>query len=208
MSAELPSSLNVFVVNDDPAVGHALRGLLGPAGYRVEAFDRPEALLSRLSPGDRGCLVLDLDMPSAKGLALQRSLLELGVTLPSIFVNGRSQLMVVASAMKRSMVDIVSQSAEPDSLLAVVERALKTDAELASKRHARERARERWAELSPREKQVCRLTASGLLNKQISAELRTAESTVQAQRSRALKKLEVGSVVELVRLIALASDDS
>src|SRR5690606_20703515 len=102
--------------------------------------------------------------------------------------------------------DFLPRPSEPASLLAVVERAVVEHAKLTEQRHAAALARARWQTLSPREQQVCRLFAQGLLNKQIAAELGTGESTVQAQRARALAKLGVSSAVEVHRLLARAGE--
>ena len=205
MNRELTS---VFLVDDDPFQLVFLGAILRTAGHRVEAFEQPEALLSRLSIRDRGCAVLDLQMPGLNGLELQRALFEQGVTIPLLFVSGSTDVPTAVAAMKRGAVDFLSKPVEPQELLAAVARALRDDAELAPERAARDLARSRWAELSPREREVCRLFANGLLNKQIAAALGSAVSTVQVQRARALEKLQVSSLPEVVRLISRADDES
>ena len=167
----------------------------------MEAFEQPEALLERLSASDRGCVVLDLQMPGLNGLELQKALGERGVTMPLIFVSGRADVPSAVAAMKRGAVDFLSKPIDPEELLAVVARALQKDAEGTAARAARELALARWAALSQREQEVCRLCARGLLNKQIATEIGTVESTVQAQRARALKKLQISSNAELVYLL-------
>jgi FixJ family two-component response regulator len=195
---------SVFVVDDDPFLRVFLSGVLRAAGYGVHVFDGPEALLERVSPRDRGCLVLDLRMPGMTGLELQQALLERGVALPVIFVSGQADVPVAVTAMKRGALDFLSKPVDPEELCAAVEGALRKDAEQSSHRVAVEGARARWTALSAREQEVCRLYAGGMLNKQIAAELGTTESTAQLQRCRALAKLSVGSVRELLQLMALA----
>lgn len=200
---------HVFVVDDDSVMLLMLLmlgGILRAAGHRAETFSHAEALLERLSDGDRGCVVVDLRMPGLNGLELQQALLGRGVLLPLIFVSGRADVPAAVAAMKGGAVDFLSKPVEPATLCAAVERALRTDAALTATRAACERARARWAELSTREREVCRLFANGLADKQIGAVLGTAPSTVQAQRARALQKLKVGSGAELVRLLALTGD--
>ena len=193
----------VFVVDDDAVTLLMLAGILRAAGHRVETFQQPEALLAALSARDRGCVVVDLRMPGLNGLELQQALVARAVLLPLIFVSGRADVPAAVAAMKGGAVDFLSKPVEPGALCAAVERAQHTDAELAARRADCERARASWAELSPREREVCRLFARGLADKQISGVLGTALSTVQAQRTRALQKLKLGSVVELVRLLSL-----
>ncbi|HEX2570185.1 MAG TPA: response regulator [Polyangia bacterium] len=196
----------VFLVDDDPVMLFLWGGILRSAGYQVEAFDRPEALMERLSPGDRGCAVVDLRMPGLNGLELQRALRARGVTLSLIFVSGSADVQAVVTALKGGAVDFLSKPVDPRELCAVVERALQEDTELTKARACREHARARWAELSPREREVCRLLAKGLLDKQIAAALGTAATTVQAQRTRAFQKLRMGSATELVQLLAQAGE--
>ena len=202
-----PDTAVVFLVDDDPLQLFFLGGIVRTAGWRVETFEQPEALLARIDATDRGCVVLDLQMPGLSGIELQRTLLDRDALLPLIFVSGRAGVPEAVAAMKQGAVDFLSKPVDPDELRAVVERALRTDAEAAREREARVRARACWAELSAREREVCRLFARGLLNKQIAAMLGITESTVQAQRARALQKLRVGSAAELIRLLIQAGDE-
>lgn len=203
MTAEPP---RVFVVDDDPVMLFILSGPLRAAGHHVETFEHPQQLISRVSARDRGCVVLDLRMPALSGLEVQQMLVDRGSTLPLIFVSGRADVPAVVEAMKRGAVDFLTKPIDPGELCAVVARALRRDADVAAALSAREDARERWAALSPRERDVCRLLAMGMLDKQIAAELGTSPVTVQAQRTRALQKLRVGSAIDVTRLLALAGE--
>lgn len=203
-----PSSPRVFLVDDDSVQLLFLGGVLRTAGHHVEAFERPESLLERLGPGDRGCVVLDQEMPVLNGLELQRALFERGVLLPLIFVSGRAGVPAAVTAMKRGALDFLSKPVNPAELCVAVESALRRDAEAAEERSGRAQAKARWAALTAREREVCRLFAKGLLNKQIAAALGITESTVQPQRARALHKLQAATVAEVLRLMALAGDDS
>src|SRR5262249_48162066 len=181
-----------------------LDSILRAAGHAVEAFGHPELLLARLTLRDRGCVVVDLQMPGLDGLGLQRALAERGVVLPTIFVSGQADVPVAVAAMKRGALDFLSKPVEPAELRAAVGCALKRDAELAREHAARAEAQARWAALSGREREVCRLFARSLLNKQIAAELRIAQSTVQAYRARALHKLRLSTATEVARLMEQA----
>lgn len=192
----------VFVVDDDMVLLYYMQGVLSIAGHEVEAFVSPMAILSRLTPIDRGCVVVDLRMPVLSGLDVQRTLVTRGVALPLIFVSGQADVQAAVTAMKEGAIDFLSKPIEPKALLTVVERALLQDAEAAARRAERASALSRWAQLSPREKEVCRLHALGLLNKEVAAALGTAESTVQTQRLNALRKLGVSRTLDLSRLIA------
>ncbi|NVJ27215.1 MULTISPECIES: response regulator transcription factor [Myxococcus] len=199
-------SPRVFLVDDDPFQLHYLGGILRTANYVVEAFELPEVLLARLSANDRGCAVLDLRMPGLDGLALQRSFLDVGILLPLIFVSGHSDVPSAVTAMKQGAVDFLSKPVDAEALLSVCARSIVRDAEAAARRAAREHVRARLAGMSSRERDVCHLYAQGLLNKQIAATLDLTESTVQAHRARALQKLQVSTVAELVHLLAQANE--
>lgn len=197
---------SVFIVDDDRLQTLFLGEALRTAGHRVEVFERPEALLARLGPSDRGCVVLDLQMPGMSGIELQRALLDRGALLPLIFVSGSAGVSDAVAAMKQGAIDFLSKPVDPDELRTLVARALRIDREAASERKDREHARTRWAELTRREQDVCRLFARGMLIKQIAAELGTTEGTVQAQRGRALQKLHMSTAAEVIHLLARASD--
>jgi len=198
----------VFVVDDDPAVLRSLARLLSAAGYRVEAQASPRAFLEA-APKDRpGCVIVDLRMPEIGGLELQDELSRRDFPLPLIFLTGHGDVSNSVRAMKSGAVDFLSKPCEDTALLEAVDRALARDAaaraqeaEARAQREAREEARARFESLTPREREVCRLVARGLLNKQIAAELGTVEKTVKVHRGRVMKKLGVGSVADLVRLV-------
>lgn len=192
----------IFLVDDDPVLLFTLGSILRSAGYTVEAFECPNALLARLSARDHGAVVLDLKMPGLSGLELQKLLCERGVDMPIIFVSGRGDIPAAVAAMKQGAVDFLSKPVAPHELLAVVARALRKAEARAAELRKCELAQTRWATLSPREQDVCRQSAKGLINKQIAAELGITESTVQGQRARAWKKLGICSATELVLLIA------
>lgn len=196
-------AFKVFVADDEPTVLRNLAVILRMAGYLVETFDCPRALLSRLSPSDRGCALIDLRMPGLNGLELQGALVDRGVRMPLVFMSGHADVPAAVTAMKRGAIDFLSKPFEPEALIAAVERALANESATASQRETIVGLRQRWAELTPREQQVSRFVARGLLHKQIAAELGTTEGTVQTQRACAMKRLGVGSVAELVRFLVL-----
>src|SRR6218665_2849910 len=208
MNHERPT---VFVVDDDPSVLRGLRRMFQVEGYEVEGFAHPRRMLEREPWGGPGCVVMDLRMPELNGLELQEELRRAGWTHPIVFISGHGDVPAAVSAMKAGAVDFLPKPFSTEDLLAAVERALtRGKAARGAGRwdkggregegeHALLRAR--LSTLSPREWQVCRLVARGLLNKQIAAELGTAEQTVRLQRSHVMKKLAVDSVADLVRLL-------
>jgi FixJ family two-component response regulator len=191
----------VFVVDDDPSVLRSLERMFQVEGYAVEAFAHPRQMLER-QPGARpGCVVMDLRMPELNGLELQEALRRVGWKQPIIFISGHGDVPEAVQAMKAGAVDFLPKPFGTAELLAAVERALAQDRAASSAEQELQALRDRFATLSPREQQVCQRVARGLLNKQIAAELGTAEQTVRVQRGRVMEKLAVDSVAELVRLM-------
>lgn len=212
----MPGPARVFLVDDDPVQLLILDGILRPEGYAIEAFERPEALLDRLgrlgrlgsvAPEDRGCVVMDLQMPGCNGLVLQRALAERGTDLPVVFVSGSADIPDAVAAMKQGAVDFLKKPVEPEALRRMVAQAIQKDAATAAKRAARERARASLSALSPREREALRLFAKGLAVKQIAAELGIHDSTAHAHRVRGMQKLGVGTVAELIELLRVAGEE-
>ncbi|MDI1450971.1 response regulator [Polyangium sp. 6x1] len=196
-----PTERTVFVVDDDPSVLRSLERLLRSAGYAVEAHASPRVFLDH-APADRpGCVVVDLRMPEIGGLDLQEELARRGFELPLVFLTGHGDVPSSVRAMKGGAIDFLSKPCDDTDLLAAVERALARDAEARVVRAEKDAARARFASLTPREREVCLLVARGLLNKQIAAELGTAEKTIKVHRGRVMEKLAVESVADLVRLV-------
>lgn len=201
MTHFIDTQSTVFGVDNDPIYRHVLRMILLSAGYATELFDRPEPLLSRVSPVSRGCVVTALDLPGFDGLELFRAARDQEIMLPFIFVSGKASVQQAVTAMKLGAVDFLTKPVEPKTLLATVDRALLLDAQTTSERAAAEAARARWRSLSAREQDICRFVVKDWLNKQIALELGVSESAVQRQRANALKKLGVRATFELIRLL-------
>jgi FixJ family two-component response regulator len=191
----------VLVVDDDPSVLRALERLLRAAGYAVDGYASPQAFLQR-APRDRpGCVVVDLRMPEIGGIELQEALVQQGCALPIVFLTGHGDVSSSVRAMKAGAIDFLTKPCDDTDLLAAVERALARDAEARAARDEHRAIELRFATLTPREREVCLLVARGLLNKQIAAELGTAEKTVKVHRGRVMTKLGMASLAELVRLV-------
>jgi FixJ family two-component response regulator len=197
------STKTVFLVDDDAVALLAWQGILHASPYQVEAYQSPLALLSRLTPSVRGCVVVDLRMPSINGLELQRALQERGVELPLIFASGAADVPAAVRAMKQGAIDFLCKPIDAESLLAAIDRAMRLDTAQATARAARAAAQLRWSELTPREQSLCSMITQGLRDKQIAAELSIAASTAQVLRTRLLKKLGVEIVGELLQFMAL-----
>lgn len=191
----------VFVVDDDDSVLRSLKRLLACEGYAVETFNDPVRFLEQ-APRDRaGCVVLDLRMPGMNGLAVQEELARRGCHLPVVFITGHGDIPATVKAMKGGAVDFLPKPFEEDQLISAVSRALERDRAERERQSERDGLRARYDALTPREQEVARLVARGMLNKQIAAELGAAEKTIAQHRGRVMEKLGVESVPDLVRLL-------
>ena len=191
----------VFVVDDDASVHKALARLLVSAGYAVETFASAREFLDRGHHQDTpGCLVLDVSMPGLSGLDLQQELMAFSPPLPIIFITGHGDIPTSVRAMKGGAVDFLTKPVDDRNLLSVIKLAIARNAE-ARKLHAElQELQRRAANLTPREREVMTLVVRGRLNKQVAAELGTAEKTIKVHRGRVIEKMGVDSLAELVRM--------
>jgi FixJ family two-component response regulator len=189
----------VCVVDDDQSVRRALRRLLKSADYTAEAFPSAEAYLAREIFAGPICLVLDVRMPGLNGPGLQEALDARGACEQIVFITGHGDVPTCTKAMKNGAVDFLLKPFDDTELLNAVERALERAASRLQKRADRRSAREQINTLTPREFEVLRFVIIGLLNKQIAAELRTAEKTIKVHRGRVMQKPGLTSVPDLVR---------
>jgi FixJ family two-component response regulator len=198
-----PSSL-VFLIDDDASVRKGVSRLLRSAGYKSEAFESASDFLKREEHAGPACMIVDVRMPGINGMDLQEALIQHRRQEQLIFVTGHGDISMCAQAMKAGAVDFLSKPFRDDELLQCVERALLRSAEERQRTAGRNNARELLNLLTPREFEVMQLVITGMLNKQIAGELGTAEKTVKVHRGRAMQKLRVTSVADLVRLVEKA----
>jgi FixJ family two-component response regulator len=190
----------VCVVDDDQSVRRALGRLLKSAGYAPETFASAEDYLAREIFEGPICLILDVRMPGLKGPALQETLETRGACEQIVFITGHGDVPTATQAMKKGAVDFLTKPFDDGDLIEATKRALERGKEELRKRGERREARGRIDKLTPREFEVLRFVIMGLLNKQIAAELHTAEKTIKVHRGRVMQKLEVTSVPDLVRI--------
>ena len=190
----------VCIVDDDQSMRRAVQRLFKSAGYSAEIFASAEDYLAREVFDGPSCLVLDVRMPGLNGLGLQEALEPRGAGEQIIFLTGHGDVPTCKQAMSKGAVDFLVKPFDDEELLGAVQRALGRSEDYLRKRAERREARESINKLTPREFEVLRFVITGLLNKQIAAELQTAEKTIKVHRGRAMQKLEASSVPDLVRL--------
>jgi len=190
----------VFAIDDDASVRKGLKRLLRSAGYKSEIFESASDFLERDQHAGPACVILDVRMPALNGMDLQETLIQRRRDEQLVFITGHGDISMCAQAMKAGAVDFLPKPFRADELLQCVERALIRSTEQRRRSAEKNEARHLLALLTPREFEVMQLVITGMLNKQIAGELGTAEKTVKVHRGRAMRKLNVTSVAELVRL--------
>ena len=190
----------VFIVDDDEGVRDGLSLLLATVGVSCELYESAQAFLDAYDADKRGCVVLDIRMPRMTGLDLQKKLIDMGSDLPVIFITGHGDIPMAVEAMRRGAVDFIRKPFREYDLLDRINEALSLDN--TSYRQSRDRAalEEKLASLSDREKEVFERVAEGHMNKIIAADLGISERTVEVHRGQVMKKLDVRTLAQLVRV--------
>src|SRR5215510_15841569 len=191
----------VFVVDDDLLVRSLLKFLISTVGLQVESFDSADAFLHRKPPDAPSCLVLDVRLPGLSGLDLQRELAARNIRIPIVFVTGHGDIPMSVRAMKAGAVEFLTKPFRDQDLLDAIRIALERDRVRRGQEKELMELWQRFESLTPREREVISMVVSGMLNKQIASDLRTAENTVKVHRSRAMVKMRAQSLAELVKMV-------
>jgi FixJ family two-component response regulator len=189
----------VLVVEDDPSLREQLRSLIRSVGLRCETFASGDEFLDYKRPEGPACVVLDVLLPDANGLDLPSRLERAGVQIPIIFITGHGTIPMSVRAMKAGAVEFLTKPFSAAELLSAIAQALERDRIALAARAEEQAMRALFAKLTPRERDVFLGVAAGRLNKQIAADLGTAEQTVKQHRGRVMEKLGLHSVADLVR---------
>jgi FixJ family two-component response regulator len=198
MSSLLP---NVFLIDDDASVRRALARLIKSAGHQVRTFASAREFLDTSADAEEAaCLVLDVRMPGLTGIDLQRELQTMNRNVPIVFITGHGDIPMSVSAMKRGAVDFLPKPVKDTDLLRAIAQAIARAYRDRAGRKEIEDIQRRVENLTPREREVMALVASGMPNKRIAFELGTVEKTIKVHRARVMEKMQAGSLAELVRL--------
>ena len=189
----------VLVVDDDEEIRSALLELFESVGLDAISFASTRELLEKDLSSRPGCLVLDIRMPGSSGLDLQQQLASRGESKPIVFLTGHGDIQMTVQAMKAGAVDFLTKPVRDQTLLDAVTAAIQRDIAQRSEARVVKRHAERFATLTPRERQVLREVAHGHLNKQIAFELGISEVTVKLHRGNVMRKMQAASVGGLVR---------
>lgn len=190
----------VLVVDDDPSVRRALVNLFESVGLRVAAFGSAPEILQSKPPEVPSCLVLDIRLPGLSGLDLQADLAKANIHTPIIFITGHGDIPMTVRAMKSGAVDFLTKPVRDQDMLDAVQAAIQRDRKRREIEKTVSNVRSRFESLTPRERDVLSLVASGKMNKNVAAELGLAEITVKIYRGQIMRKMGAKSLAELVKM--------
>ena len=196
----MTDAASVFVVDDDPSVRRAIKRLVGSVGLQVELFGSAHEFLQATRPDVPGCLVLDIRLPGISGLDLQRELAQADIRIPIVFITAHGDIPMTVRAMKAGAVEFLTKPFRDQDLLDAIQLGLERDRDRRRQEADVAKLRESFESLTPREREVLPLVVSGLLNKQIAAEIGTSETTVKVHRSQLMRKMGADSLADLVRM--------
>jgi FixJ family two-component response regulator len=190
----------VYVVDDDRSVRDAVRKLISSVGLRVETFGSTREFLGAQRAEAPACLVLDVRLPDVSGLEFQRELSKANVQIPVIFITGHADIPMTVTAMKAGAIEFLTKPFRGQELLDAIQEGIAKDRAAIGEREQMKDLLARYESLTAREKEVLQLVASGLLNKQVGAELGASELTIKTHRGRVMQKMMADSLADLVRM--------
>jgi FixJ family two-component response regulator len=194
------TSVLIAVVDDDPSVRKGLERLIRSLGWKAETFPSAQEFLDHPRTEPPSCLVLDLQLPGLSGLDLQKRMAEVGLEIPIVFLTGHGNIPASVQAMKAGAVEFLTKPVDEQDLLRAIQEAIERDRRTRQQHADMRQLRDRYESLTPREQEVMRQVVSGLLNKQIAAELRITEDTVKFHRGHIMRKMRADSLADLVRM--------
>jgi FixJ family two-component response regulator len=190
----------VVVIDDDISVRRALTNLFQSVGLKVEAFASASEMLHSKIPDVASCLVLDIRLPGLSGLDFQAELVKANIHIPIIFMTGHGDIPMTVRAMKGGAVDFLTKPFRDQDILDAVATAIERDRKRRESDKVIAQLQALFDTLTPREREVFVLVSSGLMNKQVAAELGLAEITVKLHRGHIMRKMAAKSLADLVRM--------
>jgi FixJ family two-component response regulator len=200
MSLETNEGAIVHIVDDDESLRRALDRLFRSVGLTTRPYGSARELLNAGDLEGIGCIVLDVRLPGMSGLDFQAQLAELGIDLPVILMTGHGDIPMSVRAMKAGAVDFLPKPFRDQDMLDAVTAAIKRDRQRRSASDGASAIRDRFATLSPRERQVMMLVTQGKMNKQVAGDLSLSEVTVKIHRAAAMRKMGARTLADLVRM--------
>lgn len=189
-----------YVVDDDQRVQSSLTFLIDAVGIRSQGYGSARAFLEGCDRDAAGCVLLDVVMPEMTGLELQQQMLREGIEFPIIFLTANADVPSAVQALKSGAIDFIEKPFHPASLLKLVEAALERDEARIARQAATRDARERYDQLTPREREVMWQVVRGSSSREIGSDLDIASRTVDVHRARVMQKMGVDSIAELVQI--------
>ena len=198
----------VHLIDDDAAVRDSLALLIGTVGLRVQTWADPQAFLAQFDRQGIGAIVLDVRMPGISGLAVLDTLVAQGVDQPVIMLTGHGTVEMCRRAFKAGAAEFLEKPVDDEALIEALQNAVRQHVRSRERHQADRQARERYAQLSEREREVLGLIVSGLTNKEIGRALAVSPRTVETHRANLFSKLEVESLAQLIRSYAALADEA
>jgi FixJ family two-component response regulator len=190
----------VFIVDDDTGVRESVRDLLESVGLQCEDFATAQEFLRSEHRDGPSCLILDVRLPDISGLDLQHEMKVMGIRIPIIFLTAHADIPMTVRAMKSGAAEFLTKPFREQDLIDAVQRSVGRDRTNRERQRDITDLRQRYNTLTVREREVMSLVVSGMLNKQVAAELGASETTVKIHRSRVMEKMQAKSLPELVRM--------
>ena len=196
----------VFVVDDDVSVRESLELLIDNEGWQPKTFASAQEFLGSPRAVVPSCLLLDISLPGLNGLELQKRVAVERTDMPIIFITGHGDIPKSVQAMKAGAVEFLTKPFNDEVLLTAVRQALERSRLALVQEAEMQELRNRYASLTPREREVMALVVSGLLNKQVGGELGISEITVKAHRGQVMQKMKANSIADLVKMAGRLHD--
>ncbi len=190
----------IAIVDDDPSVREGLHSLVRSAGWRAETFCSAQEFLARTRAEAPSCLILDLQLPDLSGLDLQKRMAAIDLEIPIVFLTGHGDIPASVQAMKAGAIEFLTKPVEEADLVRAIQEAIERDRRTRQQHAEIHDLRSRHDSLTAREREVMQQVISGLLNKQVAAEMNITEFTVKIHRGKVMRKMRADSLADLVRM--------